>query len=170
MQKNLSTKKKVPELLQKERGFTLVEVLISAAIILASVVALIGVHSLYMRTALSNNESIQAAYLAEEGIEVVRFWRDLSWRNRIETVPLNNAYGLVQSGTGWATSTSRYVGRFDRRVTLFAVERNASNDIVASGGTVDPNTLLVTSEVSWAKGGATTTKSISTYITDLYEN
>ncbi len=153
-----------------EKGFTLVEVLISASVILVSVIALVGVHSLYIRTALSNSEAIKAAYLAEEGLEVVRFWRNSSWSQKVAPIPLGTSYGLTLSGVTWATSTNQYVGSFQRQVTLSAVGRDASGDIVASGGTVDPNTLLVTSQVSWMKGGATTTKAISTYLTNLYGN
>lgn len=156
--------------IKKHNGFTLVEVLISTAVILTSVVTILGVHGLYMRTALTNNENIKATYLAEEGLEVVRFWRNVSWNSKVRTIPQNTEYGLVVSGTGWATSTNQYVGNFQRRISLSAVQRNATGDIVSSGGTVDLNTLLVTSSASWAKGGATSTKTISTYITNLYEN
>jgi len=155
---------------QTSLGFTLVEVLISASIILISTVAVIGVHSLYLKTALNNAESIKATYLVEEGIEVIRFWRDSSWNNKIKSITQGTAYGLTLIGSTWSTTTNQYIGSFQRRVTLSAVNRSASNDIVTSGGTLDPNTLLVTSSVSWAKGGATTTKTIATYITNLYGN
>lgn len=154
----------------KQKGFTLVEVLISASVILVSVLAVMGVHSLYLRTALNNNELIKATYLAEEGVEVVRFWRNASWNNKIEPIPLNTPYGLSLSGSGWATSTNQYVGNYERRISLSAVNRDASGDIVSSGGVLDPNIVMVTSQVSWMKGGATTTKSIVTYITNLYDN
>jgi Tfp pilus assembly protein PilV len=154
----------------KTRGLTLVEVLISAALILIAVVALFSVHNLYLKTALSNSDSIKAAYLAEEGVEAVRFWRNSSWNNKIETIPLDTPYGLTLSGNGWATTTNRYIGNFERSITLSAVYRDASSDIVSSGGTLDSNTLLVTSSVSWVKGGATSTKSIATYLTNIYDN
>ncbi len=152
------------------QGFTLVEVLISSAIILAIVIALLAVHSMYLKTALGNAESIQASYLAEEGLEVVRFWRDSSWNGKIAPLSLNTAYGLSFSGSTWSTTTSRTVGSFERSITVTAVMRNASSDIVSAGGSVDSDTLLITSSVSWSKGGATTTKSISTYLTNLYGN
>jgi len=155
---------------QTSLGFTLVEVLISASIILISTVAVIGVHSLYLKTALNNAESIKATYLVEEGIEVIRFWRDSSWNNKIKSITQGTAYGLTLTGSTWSTTTNQYIGSFQRRVTLSAVNRSASSDIVTSGGTLDPDTLLVTSSVSWAKGGATTTKTIATYITNLYGN
>lgn len=148
----------------------MVEVLIATSIILVSILSLLGVHSLYLRSAFSNAESLKAAYLAEEGIEVVRFWRDSSWNNKIKSITLDTDYGLALSGSTWSTSTDQYLGGFERHVTLSTVSRNASSDIVSSGGTLDPNTVLVTSTVSWAKGGATTTKSIATYLTNLYGN
>lgn len=155
---------------ETQKGLTLVEVLIAAAVILATVLALLGVHGLYLKTALGNGETIKAAYLAEESIEVVRFWRNVSWNNKIEPIILDTAYGLSFSSGVWATTTDRLVGQFERSVTLSSVYRDASSDIVFSGGTLDPDTVLVTARVSWAKGGATTTQSVATYITNLYGN
>ena len=116
--------------------------------------ALLGVHNLYLKTALSNGEALKAVYLAEEGIENIRFLRDVSWSTNIS--------GL--------TSLSTTIDNFYRTVTLSEVNRDANSDIVSSGGTVDINTKLVVSSVSWWNGVSTTTKSISTYITNLYAN
>lgn len=156
--------------LSKTQGFTLVEVLVSTSIILVCVVTLLGVHSLYIKTALNNSESLKAAYLAEEGLEVVRFWRNLSWNNKVKANTLDTNFGITFSGGVWATSTNRYIGIFERTLAFSSVQRNASGDIVASGGTIDPNILLVTATVAWSKGGAATTKSIATYFTNLYDN
>ena len=132
----------------------MVEGVIAAAIILGAVLALLGVHNLYLKTALSNGEALKAVYLAEEGIENIRFLRDVSWSTNIS--------GL--------TSLSTTIDNFYRTVTLSEVNRDANSDIVSSGGTVDINTKLVVSSVSWWNGVSTTTKSISTYITNLYAN
>ena len=45
-------------------GLTLVEVLIAASIILVFLLALFGVHNLYLKTAFSNGKVIKAAGLA----------------------------------------------------------------------------------------------------------
>ncbi len=149
----------------------MVEVLIAVAIILVSVMSLVGVHSLYLKTALSNAEGAKAAFLAEEGLEVVRFWRDASWNNNILGLALGTEYGLLFSGGSWATSTEDFaVESFERSITLSAVYRDASSgDIVTSGGTLDPEARLVESKVSWDKSGVPTTRTISTYITNLFE-
>lgn len=153
-----------------QQGLTLVEVLIASAIVLLSVVVLLGVHSLYLKTALDNGETIKAAYLAEEGVEAMRYLRDASWTMNIIPLTLDEPYGLALNNA-WATdATSMWVGSFYRTVTLSAVERNAQDDIVSSGGTLDPNTKLLTVSVSWPSRGATTTKTISTYLTNLHDN
>ena len=136
------------------KGLSLVEVVIASAIILAAVLVLLGVHSLYLKVALSNSNTVKAAYLAEEGIENVRFLRDSGWTTNISNL----------------TSTTTSVDGFVRVVTLATVRRDASGDIVTSGGSIDLNTKLVTSSVSWWAVTATTTKSISTYLTDIYDN
>ena len=82
------------------------------------------------------------------------------------------AYYLTWNGSKWATSTSNVFldGKFERKVTVANVQRdNTSQDIVLSGGTVDANTKLVTMTVAWSTTpGATTTKTISAYFTNLF--
>ncbi len=151
-------------------GLTLVEVLIATSIMLAFLLALFGVQNLYLKTAFSSGEVIQATELAEESLEVMRFLRDSSWDANIVPLSLGVNYGLVlDAGTWQATTTNIWVdGTFERTVVLSAVYRDSSGDITSGGGgTLDPGTLLVVSNVSWWKDGATTTKSISTYLTDL---
>lgn len=152
-------------------GLTLVEVLIATSIILVFLLALFGAHSLYLRTAFSNGEVIKAAELAEESLEAMRFLRDSSWNTNIASLTLETDYGLIFSAGSWQVSaTDIWVDSiFERTVTLSAVYRDASGDIVSSGGTLDPNTVLVASSVSWSERGATTTKSISTYLTNLLD-
>ena len=104
-----------------KKGFSMVEVVIAAAIILGAVLVLLGVHNLYLKVALSNGSVVKAAYLAEEGVENIRFLRDVSWSANIS--------GL--------TSTSTTIENFYRTVTLSAVYRDANSDIVSSGGMLD---------------------------------
>lgn len=151
-------------------GLTLVEVLIASAIILASVVALLAVHSLYLKTALENGSAVKAAYLAEEGVEAMRYLRDASWSINIAPLANNVAYGLAFNSAWLTNATSTWVDGFYRTVTLAAVNRDANSDIVSSGGTLDANTRLVTVSISWPSRGATTTKTVSTYLTNLHDN
>lgn len=162
---------KIQETRNKKAGLTLVEVVIASAIILAAVMTLLGVHSLYLKASLSGVNSVKATYLAEEAIEVLRFMRSSSWSVNISPLTLNINYGLVLNSGAWqATTSNTFVENFERTVTLSAVYRDANSDIVSSGGTLDPDTKLIQSKVSWPSGGTTTTRTISTYLTNLYQN
>lgn len=153
-------------------GLTLVEVLIAASIILVFLLALFGVHNLYLKTAFSNGEVIKAAGLAEEGLEAMRFLRNSSWDTNIASLALDTDYNLVFDAGSWQAVTSNILidNLFERKVRLSAVYRDASGEIVSSGGTLDPDTVLVVSTVSWPSGGATTTKTISTYLTNIFDD
>lgn len=151
----------------------LVEILIATSIILVFLLALLGTHNLYLKTAFVNGDVIKGVYLVEEGVEVARFLRNSSWSGNIAPLSLDVSYSLLFDAGSWqaATTTVWVDNNFKRVVKFSAVYRDVSGDIVSSGGTLDPNTLLVVSSVSWpTSGGATTTKSISTYLTNLFSN
>lgn len=152
-------------------GMSLVEVLIASAIILAAVVTLLSVHSLYIKAAYTSGNAIKAAYLAEEALEAARFMRDSSWDGNIGSLGIGVPYGLSFEDGTWQTGTAGItIENFERVITFQPVYRDASGDIVSSGGDVDPDTLLVTARVSWKSGTSTTTKEISTYLTNFYDN
>lgn len=152
-------------------GFTLVEAVLSSAVILVVVLALISVHNLYLKSALSNGGSLKAAYLAEEGIEAMRYLRDYSWDQKIVSLSSAQNYGVSLTGSVWQTGlANQWIDGFERIVTIGSVYRDANKDIVLSGGTLDPDARLVTVTVSWPSQNATATKSISTYLTNLWNN
>lgn len=61
------------------RGFSLMEVIISVGIISFSFVGIMAIFASNIRTEISNRDKITAAYLAQEGIEIVRQIRDNNW-------------------------------------------------------------------------------------------
>jgi hypothetical protein len=154
-----------------QSGLTLVEVVVACSIILVAVITLIAVHSLYLRTALANGSAVKAAYLAEEGIEAMRYLRDDSWDTKIAPLSAGVDYGVaIASGTWVVSAGANWVDGFERRVTVEDVYRDVSGDIVSSGGILDPGTKLVVATIAWVNLGATTTKSISTYLSDIHDN
>lgn len=161
------------------RGFSLIEVVISAAIILVVSVSVVTMYAKYVRSASTIDLSLKASYLAEEGLEVVKYFRDSTWNGKIGTLATSTDYYLnfSTSTLAWSTSTTSTSvqlidGLFDRRVRLSSAYRNASSDISTStvGTTYDPDIRLVTVTVSWGVGGTTVTKTLSTYIANLYSN
>ena len=153
-----------------KKGFTLLEILIGTSIITAS---FLGVLTVFDRLTKTSQEMVyltQANFLLEEGLEVVRIWRDNGWAN-LGNWPAGTNYYLIWTGSQWATSTQNTFldNKFERKIKLVSVSRdNSSDDITSSGGTDDPGTKLVTMSVAWSNGVATTTKTISTYLTNFF--
>lgn len=63
----------------QEKGFTLVETLVSLVILSAVLVPVINLSSAVTRTSSTVRDNLIAAGLAQEGIEVVRAMRDTNW-------------------------------------------------------------------------------------------
>ena len=149
----------------------LIEVIIGASILTVGILVLIGSYSTFVSFAFSNQKNVEASYLLEEGLEAMTFLRDKGWATNI--VPLSTAttYYLNWNGSYWATTTTpQYVdGEYLRSINIYDVRRDGT-DKIASSGTVDPSTRLFTATVSYFQGHATTTRSISTYIADIYGN
>lgn len=156
---------------KRQQGFGLVEVLIGASIITLGIVALIQAFGIYVKFALNNDRNVQAAYLAEEGLEVATFLRDGGWGANYDRFTIGANYYISWNGSSWATTTTEQNidGIFWRKFVVDNVYRDA-NDKIASSGTLDPNTKKVTVTVAYKQGVATTTKTMSTYLTDLYGN
>jgi Tfp pilus assembly protein PilV len=153
------------------RGMSILEVLIGATIITVGILALITAYNVYVKYALSNDKKVQATYLLEEGIEVVTLLRDSSWTNFI--VPMGTATtSLYWNSSSWRVSstTNEYIDSFFvRNVKLSAVNRDA-NGRIASSGTNDADTRLVTVTVSYPDRNGTTTETLSKYLMNIYSN
>lgn len=154
------------------KGFSLVEVLVVVFIATLSIFAVWKVYTLFIKISLSNPASFRASFLAEEGIEAVKFMRDSGWGSNIATLSVGTPYTLIFDGTTWkATTTPLFIAnKFDRRISVADVYRDGLGNIAGSGS-LDLNTKKILVEVSWQKeAGATTTKTITTYVSNIFNN
>ena len=153
------------------RGFGLVEVVISVSIISLSILGVMLVAQLSQKVIGESTKKVQAAFLAEEGIEAVKSMRDRSWQTDISLLNVGSDYYISFNGTAWvSTTTNAYLNNiFERKFVVNNVYRNVLDDIAESGA-LDPNTKKITVFVSWFNRNSTTTSSISTYIANLYSN
>jgi len=149
-------------------GMALIEILIGSTVISVGILAIISAYNTYLQYAQANQRNIQASYLLEEGNEVMTFFRDHNWNN-ISQLSTTTVYYLIWSGNDWATTTTvQYIdGFFLRKINISDVKRDGNGRIVAVG-TYDPNTKKITSTVEYWQGHATTTKTISTYLINIY--
>ena len=155
-------------------GFTLLEILIGAGIITASFLGVLTVFDRLTKTSRQLTELTQANFLLAEGLEAARLWRGNDWGN-FSNWPAGTEYYLTWNGSRWATSTVNIFldGKFDRHLAVAPVARaDGTKDILppgGGGGTTDPDTKLITVTVAWPTAGATTTKTLSAYFTNLFD-
>lgn len=156
-------------------GFGLVEIVIASAIISVSIFSLSAVSVIGKRLQSHSLEKIRANFLAEEGLEAMRFLRDKSWSTNLATLNFGTNYYLsfASSTSQWSINSTvvPYVDSvFDRRVTAEDVFRDSNDDIVLGGGTQDPDSKKITVTVSWQDRNATTTVNLSTYLSNVFDN
>lgn len=156
---------------KKEKGFTLLEVIIGVAVILSSVFGLLSISRLSTKVSSANILNLQAAFLLEEGVEAVKILRDLSWQNNIQ--PLNNStnYYLSFDGQNWqATTTNVFIDNFFERKFVAEESQRDGNYDLSQSGAIDPETKKINVFVSWPARNGTTTQSIPFYLTNLFKN
>lgn len=144
--------------LRGKNGLSLIEILVAIAIISSALVSLLELTSFSLRITSLINQSNQANNMAQELMEQVRNFRDGTYWdvNGLGIIATNTDYYVQKSGTPvrWQPSQgTETVGIFTRKVVLEDAMRDANDDIVAAGGTKDPNTKKVTVTVSWEERG-----------------
>lgn len=152
-----------------QKGITAVEILIAVSI--AAVVLITASYSIFnfVNSAREVAEKTQALYLAEDGLELIRYVRDNAWTN-ISTLSLNTPYYLdATSSYVHITTSPETVGDFSRSIAFQNVYRDSTtDDIVASttsGSVADNNSKYVTVTVTW--GSPTKTVSLSSILVNL---
>lgn len=157
-------------------SFGIIEIVLSVAIIFIAMFSMAQASIIFFRFTSISDPPQQAAFLAKEGIEVIRFLRDQSWSNYVATssVITGTVYYPVASGSAWQLSSSNpglLLGRFTRELVLSSVNRDASGNIVVSGGSPDASTRKVTVTVTWInEKGLPQTYILGAYITNFLNN
>ena len=158
--------------MRQPKGFGLIEIVIASAVISVALISLSLVFVLANRLTMRATEQVRANFIAEEGIEVMRFLRDKSWSTHLESLtagvdyyisfnPATSAWSITTTNPGLIDQT------FQRIIRVSAVQRDASDDIVTSGGSIDSDTFKITSIVSWDIAESI---NVETYLSNIYEN
>jgi hypothetical protein len=147
------------------RGISVVEIIIATGIISLFMIYISQSYANFVYLSAANIAKIQASFLLDEGVEAVKTIRAESWSK----IPMSGTYYLYWNTNRWsATSTPRLVDNIFLRTLVFSsVNRDASFNI-ASGGTGDSDSRKVDLSVAWLDKGATTTKSISMYVFNIF--
>lgn len=154
-----------------QSGFSLVEIVIAAGIISTLLISVAGIAAKSVNVSKRSLNNYKASLLLEEGAEAIRIQRDNSWAGITSLVGSTYYPKFDVSGGNWTFSSSSsdgVVGVFTRSVTVANVNRNASTGDIASSGTADSGTKLVTVTVVWPEGSTTTTKTLQFYTMQIF--
>ncbi len=156
-----------------KKGFGLVEVVIGSAVLSVALFGISGFFHTVLRTSGITESAVQGDYLLEEGIEVTKLFRDMSYTSNFKNMSTSTTYYFSWNGTNWATTTTKVIvdGRFERKFTLEDVKRDSISKDISPTGVYDPDAKLVTVSVAWwTPSVGTTTRSIQTYVINLFNN
>ena len=153
------------------KGFGLIEIVIAASIISTAVISLSYVLVLSNRLSARSSDEIRANFIAEEGIEVMRFLRDKGWNSNFALLSPSTIYYISFNTitSKWATTTSNpglLDGLFDRTIKVSSVNRDGDDNITLVGGVLDEGSLKITSKVKWPYG----TTTVETYLSNIFVN
>lgn len=152
----------------------MLEVLVGLTVLTISFFALMSVSRAMLETSRQTSNLIVADFLLEEGIEAVRSMRDRGWTANI--TPLSGtsslAFSIATSSPRWSSTSTQEVidHKYWRNFNVSSVSRDATTKDIVSSGPADDNTKKITVTVSWLGVQGTTTKSISTYITNYFND
>lgn len=130
------------------RGFSVVEVIVSAGIFVAAVIAFYSAWGVLTRLEDHARDLTYAGLLLEETGEAMTLFRDLGWDENIAIHETETAYYLSWDGAEYALGESEAVvpEGYARRVTFHEVRRNGSG-AYASAGTEDPDSRRILIEI-----------------------
>jgi len=133
--------KKGLSFINKKEGFSLVEAIIAAAILMLIVTSVSTSYMSIRRYVISSAVETQAIFLAQEGLEAARNIRDYDFNLLVS----GTTNGLLHAGNSWSFSGNQDVnGIYTRKIII---------------STPSANTRLVSAQVDWIYDG--TSKSIT---------
>lgn len=139
-----------------QNGVGLIELLIVMAIITTGLVYLLSMSSFSLRISGEKEKISQANFIAQEIMEGVRNFRDgTDWQtNGLGTLSTLTSYHLEKTGSpaGWTLVLGEEITNgFTQSVIFNEVRRDANDDIVESGGTLDSESKKIIVSVLWTE-------------------
>lgn len=137
------------------KGISVIEILVVIFVLAIAFVSILGLLSFSLKIAGLNKEYTQAVNIAQETIEIVRNVRDgADWEvDGLGNLSTGASYYPGKTGGSppeWTLlSGEETIGIFTRKVVFEQVFRDENDDIVETGGVLDPDTLKAIATVSW---------------------
>lgn len=153
---------------KEQQGMGLIEILVVVSIISLSLASLAGLGNFALKIQHRLKQNTVASFLASEALEATRAVKDGNWTsfNSLPTeTPLHPA--KETSFYLWTLpSGQEIINDFTRQIIISPVYRDSNFNIVATSGTLDPDTKKVTATVSWNDNGQNQQVSLVDYLTN----
>lgn len=148
---------------QRLNAFNTIELLTTVGMLAVIFTAGFQVFRLAVVTESYTKGYITAELLARDLIELTISKRNEDW-NSLQT---GTFYLQEDAAAGFVfTAGSETIDEFTRSVTISEVRRNASGNVVASGGTVDEDVYKATADVDWSYRGRNFNVTMVQYLTN----
>ncbi|MCH8741386.1 hypothetical protein IH779_00545 [Patescibacteria group bacterium] len=138
-----------------QKGVSVIEILVVIFILAVAFVGILGLITFSLKVSTLTKETTQAVNITQETFEVVRNFRDgKDWStdglgslvmevpyHPEKTIDIPPQWALIQG--------EEIIDGFSRKVVFKEVFRDGNDDIVETGGVLDPDTKKATVTVSW---------------------
>lgn len=156
---------------KNKSGFTIIEALVSIAVIVAVFTAVLGFSVLKNRIDYRNQTKIKAIFLAEEALEAVHNFRDnTEWlTNGVDILIPDIAYYPVKNSFSWdIVAGAENINGFTRTIIFSRVSRDINKNIEPNYNPAndDSNTKKLLVTISWNDRYGLASESLTTYITN----
>lgn len=152
--------------LDKNKGQSLIEVLLAIAIFAILITGSVSLSLHYFNNIMRAQELLQAKIITQNSYEAIQSIAYDNWSNLV-----NGTYGLTKASGYWEFSgTSDEIhSKYTRTITISDIERDDDCNIVPSGGTIDPDTKQVDLNLSWQSSQVALSKDFSQNFTNWQE-
>ncbi len=159
-----------------KKGFTLVEVIVSLAVMALFLPALARLFTFAINTSSQGDMYLKAYAMSQEGIEAIYYIKDnradiWNWDTTPENTSATEFYQIVKTGDEWGfdggkknISDLSSVNGYTRSIQIFMVVRDVEGNL-NSGSTEDKLTKKIVSKVSWTGINGPEEVTLSSYVT-----
>lgn len=153
-----------------KKGFGLIEIILVVGVGMATFLGIEQYLEISLKATIQDSHQVEALYWAKANLETARAVRDENW-TLLSDLTVGSQYSFLPSGANpqkWVTQAGTMTeGAYTLWITTSSVQRDANDNIVSVGGTVDANTLKIDSNVSWLASGVTKQVTVSEYLVNF---
>lgn len=152
------------------KGFSVVEVVIGAALVAVVATGVAAAWQFYVKMAGQSSRMAQADLLVEEASDAIQYMRDSGWTANLASLLQSTPYYLAWNGSSYIATTSATTTNGFARIVVFSSVKRDANDNIAATGTNDPGTLQATISIYPGSPTAPMTEQAVMLIHDTFNN